>query len=72
MNPTQVARQEDVLRIDRENVDTDLNDFVERQPKLLELLDFCRVATQPLPDAGKRPSKDLTSLQRHQPVCDII
>ena len=53
------------------DLNSDPDGLIERLAESLEFYDLARMAAEALSDAGVRPPKSDTGLQRHQPMGDL-
>jgi hypothetical protein len=67
----QVCGKENMLLRDRNDLNSDPDDLIERLAESLEFYDLTRMAAEALSDAGVRPPESDTGLQRHQPMGDL-
>ena len=67
----QVCGKKNMLLRDRNDLNSDPDDLIERLAETLELYDLARMAAEALSDAGVRPPESDTGLQGHQPMSDL-
>jgi len=72
MLAAEIASQQHLLGAHWQDVNANAHDFVQGLARFHKSVNFTAVAAQALPDTGIGPAEQLTRLQSHQPIGDVV